>query len=294
MGYMGKPVTKIEVCVCVCVWRYSKWGCFIPPVHRLPVHECWCMTACRNVFHEGSGTHKSSLESWKARVFIALLPFVCETWTVPTRSRAEYSCSAVRAVVCRPYSPDGRLWSLIYELTVKSQPALCSNQQLTQLIFTPFISTHLRRKISLSAQVFCYCLRAIWGFFHKCQGHCKNVDKSITVQYNLYEWLKVIVKVLLVWYFRHVFKHLIIWQRVNGGVHWQEHRERTFPQQYVHNLAPRFSLTQLFWKCLSECSFNYKKTKSERHMTVMVHVNSSTYTALVHSHFPQESNLLRF
>lgn len=138
---------------------------------RLLYPTCLLASGAYVLMHDGlqkciprkPGTHKSSLESRKAHVFIAPVPFVCEARTMPTRSRAESSCCAVRVVVCRPYSPDGRLWSLIHELTVKSQPALCSNQQLTQLIFTPFVSTHSRRKISLSPESFFFisqsCLR---------------------------------------------------------------------------------------------------------------------------------------
>lgn len=77
---------------------------------RLLYPTCLLASGACVLMHDGlqkciprrPGTHKSSLESRKERVFIAPVPFVCEARMVPTRSRAEYSCSAVRAVVCSP------------------------------------------------------------------------------------------------------------------------------------------------------------------------------------------------
>lgn len=76
---MGKPVTKIGVCVCVCdgAGGGGDGGWFIPPVQLFPVRACRCTTDCWNVFHEGLGTHKSSLESWKVCVFITVDVWWC-------------------------------------------------------------------------------------------------------------------------------------------------------------------------------------------------------------------------
>ncbi len=67
----GKASYK-DRCVWVCRGERGEWGWFIPPVQLFPVRVCRSTTDCWNVFHEGRGTHKSSLESWKVCVFIAV------------------------------------------------------------------------------------------------------------------------------------------------------------------------------------------------------------------------------